>query len=153
MLRRARRRWAGLVSSYWFIPTTILLVASALALALVEVDAGLDAAGRSVGFTGGPASARELLSAIASSTLTLTALVFSNMRGRVPGRTCRLGFERSFSRFVGARRGGDAHHSPTSVESSTDVQGAPADCAIRRRSGARASALVAAEPRHVGACP
>lgn len=30
-----------------------------------------------MGFTGGPGSARELLSAIASSTLTLTALVFS----------------------------------------------------------------------------
>ena len=54
----------------------VLVVVSGLAFALVEIDAHLDP-GRRVGFTGGPASARELLSAIASSTLTLTALVFS----------------------------------------------------------------------------
>lgn len=74
---RLRRAWSQLVSGYWFIPTGILLAASALAFALVELDTRLEARGRRLGFTGGPDSARELLSAIASSTLTLTALVFS----------------------------------------------------------------------------
>lgn len=77
MLARIVRGWTWLVSSYWFLPTTILLFVSGLAFALVEVDTRLDADDRRVGFTGGPDSARELLSAIASSTLTLTALVFS----------------------------------------------------------------------------
>ena len=74
---RVRRGWSGLVSGYWFIPTLILVAASALGLGLVEVDARSEADGHRVGFTGGPNSARELLSAIASSTLTLAALVFT----------------------------------------------------------------------------
>lgn len=77
MLAPIRRWWSGLVSGYWFLPTAILAVISALAFALVAVDVRLDGEGRRVGFTGGPASAREILSAIASSTLTLAALVFS----------------------------------------------------------------------------
>ncbi len=77
MLARIRRGWSRLLSGYWFIPTAILLVVSALAFALVELDSRLAADGRQVGFTGGPDSARELLSAVASSTLTLAALVFS----------------------------------------------------------------------------
>ena len=77
MLARIGRGWSRLVSGYWFVPTTILLFVSGLAFALVEVATRLAADDRRVGFTGGPDSARELLSAIASSTLTLTALVFS----------------------------------------------------------------------------
>ncbi len=46
-------------------------------MASLELDKHLAASGRRVGFSGGPDSARELLSSIASSTLTLTALVFS----------------------------------------------------------------------------
>lgn len=74
---RIGRGWSWLISGYWFVPTTILVLVSGLAFALVEVDTRLDADDRRVGFTGGPDSARELLSAIASSTMTLTALVFS----------------------------------------------------------------------------
>lgn len=77
MLAPIRRWWSGLVSGYWFLPTSILAVISALAFALVAVDVRLGDEGRRIGFTGGPASAREILSAIASSTLTLAALVFS----------------------------------------------------------------------------
>ncbi|HVM01902.1 MAG TPA: DUF2254 domain-containing protein [Acidimicrobiales bacterium] len=77
VLAPLRRWWSGLVSGYWFIPASILVVVSALAFGLVAVDARLDGGGRRLGFTGGPDSARELLSAIASSTLTLAALVFS----------------------------------------------------------------------------
>ncbi len=73
-LRRARSR---LVSGYWFIPGGIVVAASAIALGLMELDSRLVADGRPIGFTGGPESARALLSSIASSMLTLTALVFS----------------------------------------------------------------------------
>lgn len=78
---KLRSAWARLLSGYWFIPTVIVVTAGGLALALIELDERLDAngttGGDTVGFTGGPESARALLSAIAASTLTLTALVFS----------------------------------------------------------------------------
>lgn len=77
VLAPIRRWWSGLVSGYWFLPTSIVAVVSALAFALVAADVRLDGEDSRLGFTGGPASAREILSAIASSTLTLTALVFS----------------------------------------------------------------------------
>ena len=77
MLRRLRQSWATLRSGYWFVPTMIVGFAAAMAFGLVELDSRLDADDRRAGFTGGPGSARELLSTIASSTLTLTALVFS----------------------------------------------------------------------------
>jgi uncharacterized membrane protein len=65
------------VSSYWAIPAAIVASGSAGALALLEWDARLESGGRPLGFTGGPDSARALLSTIATSMLTLTALVFS----------------------------------------------------------------------------
>ncbi|HEV2068401.1 MAG TPA: DUF2254 domain-containing protein [Acidimicrobiales bacterium] len=77
LLGRLRRAWSRLVSGYWFIPGGIVVVASAVAVALLDLDAWLLAHGRSIGFTGGAESARALLSSIASSMLTLTALVFS----------------------------------------------------------------------------
>ncbi|HEV2068651.1 MAG TPA: DUF2254 domain-containing protein [Acidimicrobiales bacterium] len=77
LLRRLRRAWSRLVSGYWFIPGGIVVAASAVALGLMELDARLVADDRSIGFTGGAESARALLSSIASSMLTLTALVFS----------------------------------------------------------------------------
>lgn len=72
-----RRRWSTLLSGYWFIPAAIVLMISGLALALLAVDWDLVDSQRQIGFAGGPDSARALLSAIASSTLTLIALVFS----------------------------------------------------------------------------
>ena len=77
LLGRLRRAWSPLVSGYWFIPGGIVVAASAVALGLLELDEWLVADGRSIGFTGGAESARALLSSIASSMLTLTALVFS----------------------------------------------------------------------------
>ncbi len=72
-----QRRWSTLLSGYWFIPAATVLLISGLALALLTVDRDLVDSQRQIGFAGGPDSARSLLSAIASSTLTLTALVFS----------------------------------------------------------------------------
>ena len=72
-----RRRWSTLLSGYWFVPAATVLLISGLALALLAVDRDLVGSERQIGFAGGPESARSLLSSIASSTLTLTALVFS----------------------------------------------------------------------------
>ncbi|CAN5900451.1 DUF2254 domain-containing protein [soil metagenome] len=72
-----RRRWSILLSGYWFVPGVTVLLISGLARVLLAVDRDLAGSGRQIGFAGGPDSARALLSAIASSTLTLTALVFS----------------------------------------------------------------------------
>ena len=74
---RTRRLGARLLAGYWFLPTGTVVLAGGLAVALLELDEHLAGSGRRVGFSGGPDSARELLSSIASSTLTLTALVFS----------------------------------------------------------------------------
>lgn len=77
VLARLRRVWSGLVAGYWFIPTAIVVATMIGTLALLALDAQLQSDGRRIGFTGGPDSARALLSSIASSMLTLTALVFS----------------------------------------------------------------------------
>jgi len=77
VLARLRRSWSGLLSGYWFVPTVIVVIAAAVALVLLRVDEAFDDSDSRVGFTGGPDSARELLSAVSSSMLTLTALVFS----------------------------------------------------------------------------
>ncbi len=54
-----------------------MLVAVALAVVLSQLDQELQRGGSEFAFTGGPDSARSLLSTIAASMLTLTALVFS----------------------------------------------------------------------------
>ncbi len=77
MLQVARRLWSRLLSGYWFIPSTAIVITASAALALTELDHRLAENGQHLGFTGGPASARALLSTIADSMLTLTALVFS----------------------------------------------------------------------------
>lgn len=67
----------ALADAFWLIPTVCLLVAAGLALGLVQVDEALERSASGFAFTGGPNSAREVLSTIASSMLTLTGLVFS----------------------------------------------------------------------------
>ena len=64
-------------SAFWFVPATCVVAAAGLALALLQLDEKLKRDGGGFAFAGGPESARSLLSAIASSMLTLTALVFS----------------------------------------------------------------------------
>ena len=69
-----RERLSG---SFWFVPLLCLLTATASALGLLEVDRLLVGRGGAYGFGGGPDAAREILSTVASSTLTLAGLVFS----------------------------------------------------------------------------
>jgi uncharacterized membrane protein len=69
--------WAKLREGYWAIPAACVVVGGALAISLVHLDHGLDREGLTVAFTGGPESARSLLSTIATAMFSLTALVFS----------------------------------------------------------------------------
>lgn len=74
---RIRRLWSMLLSGYWVVPSALVVVIGAVGVGLLAIDRHLDGTGRQLGFAGGPESARALLSSIASSTLTLTALVFT----------------------------------------------------------------------------
>jgi uncharacterized membrane protein len=69
--------WARVRDGYWLIPAACLVAAGLLALAMVQLDTSLQQRGSVLAFTGGPESARSLLSTISTSMLTLTALVFS----------------------------------------------------------------------------
>jgi uncharacterized membrane protein len=69
--------WARVRDGYWLIPGACLVAAGVLALAMVRLDTSLQQRGSVLAFTGGPESARSLLSTISTSMLTLTALVFS----------------------------------------------------------------------------
>lgn len=74
MLRRTVNR---LADSYWPIPAACVALALALALGLAELDERVQREGSGIAFTGGPDSARSILSTISGSMLSLTALVFS----------------------------------------------------------------------------
>jgi uncharacterized membrane protein len=63
--------------AYWAVPAGLTAGSLLLSVLLVRVDSRLHREGFALAFTGGPESARSVLSAIASSMLTLTALVFS----------------------------------------------------------------------------
>lgn len=63
--------------AYWAVPAVLTGGCGAAAFALIALDRRLQREGVAFAFTGGPDSARSILDAIASSMLTLTALVFS----------------------------------------------------------------------------
>lgn len=64
-------------TSLWVTPTVASLLALALTVGLLEVDEHVKTRTYTLVFRGGPESARQLLSTIATSMLTFTALVFS----------------------------------------------------------------------------
>ena len=65
-------------SGFWALPAAVVLVAVLLALGLVAVDRRLqDGFGGGLTFGAGPDGAREVLSAITTSMITFTGLVFS----------------------------------------------------------------------------
>ena len=75
---RARLRALGehVRTGFWAIPALCVLVAIALALLLVELDRAFEGDLRYT-FGAGPDGAREVLSAISTSMITFTGLVFS----------------------------------------------------------------------------
>lgn len=61
-------------ASFWVIPMTLAGLSILAGLATLELD---DAVDTSLGFSGGPESARSVLSTIAASMITFTGLVFT----------------------------------------------------------------------------
>lgn len=72
--------WDTLRTSYWFVPGLLSSGAAGLALLLVQVDQStspLKTPGMRWIWSGGPEAAREILSTIAGSTITVTGVTFS----------------------------------------------------------------------------
>ena len=67
----------ALRTGFWAVPTACVLVALLLAAGLVRLDRALDDGLGDVTFGAGPDGAREVLSAITTSMITFTGLVFS----------------------------------------------------------------------------
>jgi len=73
--------WETLRTSLWFLPSLMLVVAIVLALSLVSIDASIDP--KSLGerlprvFGAGAEGSREMLSAIATSMITIAGVAFS----------------------------------------------------------------------------
>lgn len=59
------------------VPLALVAAGFGLALGAVEIDRAISRSGNTFAFTGGPQSARDVLSAIASTMLSFTGLVFS----------------------------------------------------------------------------
>lgn len=80
-MHKLRLLWESLRSSLWFLPTLLVLAAVILALVFVEADASLDRNRLEQQwprlFGGGAAGARDMLSAIASSMITVAGVAFS----------------------------------------------------------------------------
>jgi uncharacterized membrane protein len=80
MTLRLRALWFRLRESYWFAPAVMAAASILLATLTIEIDRRVTApglGGRMWVYTGGPEGARAVLAALAGSTITVTALVFS----------------------------------------------------------------------------
>ena len=76
---RARHSWEILTSSYWFVPSLMMLAGAGLALGLGALDASLAARGARLRWVRdvGPEGARLLLSTLAGSVITVSGVGFS----------------------------------------------------------------------------
>ncbi len=79
-MNKLKQMWAGLRGSLWFVPGIMILMSIALALVLVEIDSRSERdwlEDYPLAFGLGADGARGMLTAIASSMLTVAALAFS----------------------------------------------------------------------------
>jgi uncharacterized membrane protein len=80
MIQKLRHWWESMQSSFWFVPAVIVLGAVGLASALISVDASVELHFDKkwpILFGAGAAGARGLLTAVASSMITVAGVVFS----------------------------------------------------------------------------
>ena len=77
MSPRTTRFGEALRTGFWAVPTACVLLSVLLAVGLVELDRALDDGLGELAFGAGPDGAREVLSAITTSMITFTGLVFS----------------------------------------------------------------------------
>lgn len=79
MLARIHMLWVTVRDSLWFVPAALTVASAILALILIEIEerhGELVASGRLL-WDGGPEGTRGMLTAIASSLITVTGVVFS----------------------------------------------------------------------------
>jgi uncharacterized membrane protein len=69
--------WDRLTSGYWFVPLVCVVVAVGAAVGLIALDRAVQREGPAWTYAGGPEASSVTLTTIASSMITLTALVFS----------------------------------------------------------------------------
>ncbi|HEX5068068.1 MAG TPA: DUF2254 domain-containing protein [Myxococcota bacterium] len=80
MISTLRHRWYEMRSSFWFVPACIVVGSVAIALAVIQVDAALrlhEQERQSWLLGAGADGARGLLTAVASSMITVAGVVFS----------------------------------------------------------------------------
>lgn len=79
-MMRLRAAWERVRTTYWAVPSAMAAAASLLALGMIAVDRSLAAQvvdDLTWAYTGGPEGARAVLSAIASSMITVAGVTFS----------------------------------------------------------------------------
>jgi uncharacterized membrane protein len=79
-MNRSQRYWIDLRASLWLVPSLVILASLLAALGLVLLEPRVEPAPASFWaglLKGGPESARAMLSAIATSTMTVAGVVFS----------------------------------------------------------------------------
>jgi len=79
MKLRLRYYWDRLRTSYWFVPSLMLIAAAALAWSAVGIDSRIGNAGGQIGwgYLGDSQGASQVLSTIAGSMVTIAGVVFS----------------------------------------------------------------------------
>jgi uncharacterized membrane protein len=79
-VNRTQRYWIDLRTSLWFVPSLVILASLAAALSLILLEPRVEPAPATFWaelLKGGPESARAMLSAIATATMTVAGVVFS----------------------------------------------------------------------------
>jgi uncharacterized membrane protein len=72
-----RTRWRALIDGLWFIPSAIVVLTGALAVALDRVDRHIDLSGSQWVFGGNPSAARTVFQMLATSLISVAGLTFS----------------------------------------------------------------------------
>jgi uncharacterized membrane protein len=77
VVTKVRAHWYDLMQSLWFLPGIVAGAFAALAVVLVRLDRAAGSGGVDHLFGGSPEAAREILSTIAASVITVAGLAFS----------------------------------------------------------------------------
>ena len=74
---RLRALWQNLIAGFWLVPGAVATVIAASAFLFVEIDRAAGVGGIGIGFDGDAGAARDILSTIAGSLITVAGLTFS----------------------------------------------------------------------------
>ncbi len=94
VVARGRRAWEAVQSSYWFVPSLMVVLAAAAAVGLLEADRRLGAewvTGVRWVYSGDGDGARDVLSMIAGSMITVAGVTFSIIMVVLPLATQQYG--------------------------------------------------------------